>query len=127
MSVHEQGFELNDLDGLDGLDLEEFDPSQHLTSSDAISAYMTDILASGDVALFQSAVNDVVRAEGMAKVAEAAGLTREGAYKALRAGSKPRFVTIVAMLDALGLALAVVPKESKEALSGSEDSHVLVA
>lgn len=124
MSNHGDGFELPDLDGLD---LEEFDPAQHLTSSEAISAYMTDILASGDLALFQSAVNDVVRAQGMSKVAEAAGLTREGAYKALRAGSKPRFATIAAMLDALGLALAVVPKDANEALSAGEDSDALVA
>lgn len=124
MSSHGQHFELDDLEGLE---LEEFDPAQHLTSSEAIAAYMTDILGSGDIALFQSAVNDVVRAQGMAKVADAAGLTREGAYKALRAGSKPRFETIAAMLDALGLALAVVPKGASGPLPGSDNSHVLAA
>jgi DNA-binding phage protein len=60
-----QSFELADLDGLE---LEEFDPAQRLTSREAIIAYMTDILRSGDVALFQSAVNDVLRAAEFKKV-----------------------------------------------------------
>lgn len=109
MSVPEQGIELVDLEGLE-LDLEEFDPAQHLTNLDAIAVYMSDIMATGDTALFQSALNDVVRAFGTGKIAKKAGITREGAYKALREGSKPQFATIAHMLDALGLTMMVVPK-----------------
>lgn len=65
MSGPGQNFELDDLDSLE---LEKFDPAQHLTSCEAISAYMTDILASGDIVLFQSAVNDVLRARLSAAV-----------------------------------------------------------
>ena len=107
------------LDHLDGLGLEEFDPTQHLTSKEAIAAYMSEIMATGDTAMFQSAMNDVVRAYGIGKVAREAGITREGAYKALRKGSKPRFDTIAAMLDALGLTLQVVPK------AAHDNSHAL--
>ena len=71
---------------------------------------MSEIVATGNAELFQSAMNDVVRAYGMGKVAARADITREGAYKALRAGSKPRFETILKMLDALGMQLAIVPK-----------------
>lgn len=100
--------QLRDLSGLD--DLPTFDPADHLDSEEAIAAYMTDIIAAGDMALLRSAIDDVVRARGVGKVAASAGITREGLYKALRANSKPRFETIAAVLDALGLAVHVVPK-----------------
>ncbi|UTY60665.1 putative addiction module antidote protein [Massilia sp. erpn] len=94
------------------LGLSEFDPIDYLNSKETIAAYMSEILASGDAELFQSAMNDVVRAYGMGKIAKEAKLSREGAYKALREGSKPRFATVVAMLDAIGMRLAILPKES---------------
>ena len=49
------------------------------------------------------------------KVAAKADITREGAYKALREGSKPRFETILKMLDALGMQFAIVPKATPDA------------
>jgi probable addiction module antidote protein len=107
MSNHDDVLKLEDMEGLG---LEEFDPAQYLTSPETIAAYMTEILAEGNVALFQSAMEDVMRAQGVANVAEKAGITREGAYKAFRRGSKPRFETVAAMLDALGLSIAIVPK-----------------
>ena len=99
-----------DLDDLDALGLSKFDPTQHLSSKEAVAAYMSEIIATGNAELFQSAMNDVVRAYGMGKVAARADITRECAYKALREGSKPRFETILKMLDALGMQLAIVPK-----------------
>lgn len=48
----------------------------------------------------------------LAAVAEAAGLTREGTYKALRPSSKPRSETLAALLDALGRTIKIVPKVS---------------
>lgn len=99
-----------DLDDLVALGLTRFDPTQHLSSKEAVAAYMSEIVATGNAELFQSAMNDVVRAYGMGKVAAQADITREGAYKALRAGSKPRFETILSLLDALGMQFAIIPK-----------------
>jgi len=103
-----------DLDDLEALGLTPFDPTQHLSSKEAVAAYMSEIVATGNAELFQSAMNDVVRAYGMGKVAAQADITREGAYKALRAGSKPRFETILSLLDALGMQFAIVPKPQRE-------------
>ena len=103
-----------DLDDLAALGLTRFDPTQHLTSPQAVAAYMSEIVATGNAELFQAAMNDVVRAHGMGKVAAKADITREGAYKALRDGSKPRFETILKMLDALGMQFAIVPKAAAD-------------
>ena len=109
--IHSDTF---DLDDLEALGLSKFDPTQHLTSKAAVAAYMSEIVATGNAELFQAAMNDVVRAYGMGKVAARADITREGAYKALREGSKPRFETILKMLDALGMQLAIVPKTTPD-------------
>lgn len=101
-----------DADDFEALGLTRFDPAQHLTSQAAIAAFMSEIAATGNADLFRSAMNDVVRAHGMGKVAQQADITREGAYKALRAGSKPRFETIINLLDALGMQFTVVPKNA---------------
>jgi len=111
MNQHDESF---DLDDLDALGLAPFDPTLHLTSKEAVAAYMSEVVATGDAELFQAAMGDVVRAYGMGKVAARADITREGAYKALREGSKPRFETILKMLDALGMQLAIVPKKSPD-------------
>jgi probable addiction module antidote protein len=116
------GDEEFNVDDLESLGLTEFDPTQHLTSVEAIAAYMSEIIATGHTELFQSAMKDVIKAYGMGKVAEKANITREGAYKALREGSKPRLETIVALLDAIGLQFAIIPKAAHD-----DNSYALAA
>lgn len=53
----------------------------------------------------RSALGDEARARGMTQVAQAAGLTRQALYKALRPSSRPRFDTIQRVCKALGLKL----------------------
>jgi len=99
------------LDGLDGIEgLKEFDAAEHLATKESIAAYLSAALASGDMEHFKEAIKTAARAEGMAHIAKGAGVTREGAYKALKTGSKPQMSTIVGLLDALGLAIKVIPK-----------------
>ena len=110
---------LDDLDGIEGLDslegvdgIKAFDPAKHLNSKEAIAAFLSFAVRSGDVEHFKEAIKIAARAERMSRVAESAGLTREGAYKALKPGSKPQMQTIISLLDALGMALQIVPKET---------------
>ena len=108
MNQNDTAFQLDSLDGIDGL--EDFDVTQSLTSDAAIAAYINDVIASGEQALINEALKNVIKVKGVAAIAEVAGLTREGTYKALRASSKPRFETLAALLDALGMQITVVPK-----------------
>lgn len=89
--------------------LPEFDASLHLDSEEAIAAYLTDILEANDAGLLAAALGDIARARGMAGIAEAAGITREALYKALRPDSAPRFDTINRVCAALGVRLVVQP------------------
>lgn len=82
-----------------------FDAANYLDSDEVIAAYLSEILADGDMDELLEALSDVARARGMTDIAEAAGLNRESLYKALAPGAKPRFDTINRVLKALGVRL----------------------
>ena len=65
--------------------------------------------AGDDVSFIAKALGDVARSKGMTGVARDAGMTREGLYKALGESANPSFATILRVLRALGLKLAVEP------------------
>ncbi len=89
--------------------LPDFDAAPYLKNERAMAAYLTDILQANDAGLLAAALGDIARARGMSEIAKAAGITREALYKALRAGSEPRFDTISRVCAALGVRLVAQP------------------
>ena len=79
----------------------------YLKTDEDIAQYLSVVLEDEDTSLLPAALGDIARARGMTAIAEAAGLTREALYKALRPGSQPRFDTVARVCRALGLKLAV--------------------
>lgn len=53
------------------------------------------------------ALRHLAQAQGIAKVAKAAGVERESLYRALSANGNPRLSTLVAVTKAIGLKLTV--------------------
>ena len=88
-------------------DLPEFDMVDYLKTDEDIAQYLSVVLEDEDTSLLPAALGDIARARGMTAIAEAAGLTREALYKALRPGSQPRFDTVARVCRALGFKLAV--------------------
>jgi probable addiction module antidote protein len=86
-----------------------FDPADHLNSEETIAEYLTAALEESDPDVFLMAVRDVARAKGMAQLAKDTGLGRESLYKALSPGAKPRYDTVLKLLNALGVKLQVEP------------------
>jgi probable addiction module antidote protein len=69
--------------------------------------YLNAAAEEEDPRVYLAALRTVAEAEGMAKVAKAAGVPRESLYRALSAGGNPRFSTFHAILRAAGLKLSV--------------------
>jgi probable addiction module antidote protein len=88
-----------------------FDAAELLDSPEAQAAYLSEIMESGDPAEIAQAIGTVARARGMTAVARDAGVGRESLYKALSGEGNPEFGTIMKVLGALGLGLAVNPKQ----------------
>lgn len=77
----------------------------YLNSPEAIEAYLEAAFETNDTALIASALGDVAKAEGMKKVADQSGLSRESLYRALSAKGNPKLDTILKVLSAVGLTL----------------------
>ncbi len=82
-----------------------FDMASYLDSNEAIAEYLSQVLADGDVDEFLDAIGHIAKACGMSQIAHNSGLARESLYKALSPGSKPRFDTIIKVMNALGVHL----------------------
>lgn len=86
-------------------ELPEFDLAEHLKTAADIAAYLTLVIEDGDDSELAHALGVAARARGMSEVAQAAGMTREALYKALRPGAHPRFETVRRVCQALGVHL----------------------
>jgi probable addiction module antidote protein len=86
--------------------LTPFDAAKYLDSTDAIAAYISDALEEGSPDAIAEAIGTVARARGMTEIAEHAGLSRENLYRALKAGARPEFNTVMQVLRALDVKLS---------------------
>ena len=86
-----------------------FDAADYLDDEHTIAEYLTAALEDPNPDVFLTAVRDVSRARGMAQLAKDAGLGRESLYKALTPGAKPRYDTVLKLLNALGVRLSATP------------------
>lgn len=85
----------------------KFDVTDYLDNEETIAEYLTAALEDGNPDVFLSAIADVAKARGMSAIAQSAGLGRESLYKALAPGAKPRYDTILKVLNSLGVKLTV--------------------
>ena len=88
-----------------------FDAADYLDDEQTIAEYLTAALEDPNPDVFLTAVRDVARARGMAQLAKDAGLGRESLYKALTPGAKPRYDTVLKLLNALGVRLSATPAQ----------------
>jgi probable addiction module antidote protein len=91
-----------------GLKLRELDISEYLDSKKVIAEFLTAALEDPNPEAFVSAIGHVAKARGMTSVAEKTGLGRESLYKAFAPGAKPRYETVIKILQSLGVKLQVV-------------------
>ena len=72
-----------------------------------LGAAMGEADQSGGQAALLAALRHIAEAQGMAAVAQRAGLPRESLYRALSPSGNPTIKTLLAVLGAAGLQLAV--------------------
>jgi len=78
-----------------------------LHTPDDLAAYLNESMEDEDPRVFLLALQDVVKLQGVSKIAKQAGVNRESLYRSLSGNSKPRVDTLNKLLHALGLRLAV--------------------
>ena len=85
----------------------KFDAVDYLDNEETIAEYLTAALEDSNPDVFLAALADVAKARGMSAIAQSTGLGRESLYKALAPGAKPRYDTILKVLNSLGVKLTV--------------------
>lgn len=88
-------------------ELVEFDIARYLKSKRAMTEYLNQVIADGDVAELAAALGHIARAKGMAEISKSTGITREALYKALKPNTKPRFDTVSKVINALGMKITL--------------------
>jgi probable addiction module antidote protein len=78
-----------------------------LQDPEFVQEYLQEALSDG-VASFLVALGDVAKAnQGMARLAEDSGLTRESLYRALNEEGNPLFTTVYKVLDSCGMEISI--------------------
>lgn len=85
------------------IETKPFDEADYLRTDEDMAAYMTEALATRDIAIIRLALGAVARARG------ATGLSREMLQQALATDGNSDFATVLEIIDALGLRLTVAP------------------
>ncbi len=85
--------------------LTSYDISQYLDSKEMIAEYLTQVLRDGDADELLEAIGNIAKAKGMAQIAKESGLGRESLYKTFTPGAKPRFETVIKVLNSFGVRL----------------------
>ena len=85
-----------------------FDISHYLDSKEMIAEYLSQVLKEGDTEELLQAIGHIAKAKGMSQIAQDTGLGRESLYKTFSSNSKPRFETVMKVLDSLGVKLQAI-------------------
>ena len=89
------------------VELSNFDVAEYLESKDMMAEYLSQVLADGDTDELLEALGHIAKAKGMSQIAKDTGLGRESLYKTFRKGTKPKFDTIIKVINSLGVKLQI--------------------
>jgi probable addiction module antidote protein len=89
------------------IETKPWDAADVLNTPADIAAYLDAYLEDGTPEELLSALNTIARARGMSELARQSCISREAMYRALSESGNPTLDTLVRVLKALGLRLAV--------------------
>jgi probable addiction module antidote protein len=92
----------------------EYDRGLKETLADPVeaAAYLNAALEDGSQEVFLLALRDVAEARGLTRLARETDLNRENMYRILSEKGNPQLSSLKALLDSLGLKLAVEPRRA---------------
>lgn len=91
--------------------LRKWDSAEHLKTEEDMQAYLQACIdeSNGDAAFIAKALGNIAKAKGMTQLSKETGLGRESLYKALSGDVNPSFDTVIKVVKALNLRLAIEP------------------
>jgi probable addiction module antidote protein len=86
--------------------------AEDLTDPNEAALYLNAALEDGSQEVFLMALKDVAASRGLTRLAREASLNRENMYRILSGKGNPQLSSLQALLDSLGLRLAVEPQRA---------------
>ena len=88
----------------------KWDVTERLRTKEDVRMYLEACAEEdpGDGSLIRAALNDVVRAQNMSRLASNIGMTRAGLYRALSEDGNPSFATVMRITRALGMQVRIL-------------------
>jgi len=96
--------------------LHRFNAAKLLKTDEMISVFMNEAFETGDAAYIAQAIGIAARAKSMMRVAQESRLYREQLYRSFSEQGNPTLRSLPAVLDALGLNLAVKSKPLQQTI-----------
>ena len=89
--------------------LRKWDSAEHLKTEEDMQVYLQTCIeeSNGDAAFIAKALGNIAKAKGMIQLAKDTGLGRGSLYKALSGDVNPSFDTVIKIVKALNLRLAI--------------------
>ena len=84
-----------------------FDAANYLDTVEDVAAYLEAVIdeSDDDPTVIARALGAIARSRNFSQIAQEAGMSREGLYKALSADGNPSLATVIKVSHALGLRL----------------------
>jgi probable addiction module antidote protein len=89
------------------IETKPWDAAEALNTPADIAAYLDAYLEDGTPEELLRAVNTIARSRGMSKLARQTGISREALYRAFSDNGNPTLDTLLRVMKALGVRLAV--------------------
>ncbi|MBO4575662.1 MAG: putative addiction module antidote protein [Neisseriaceae bacterium] len=80
-----------------------FNPAEHLQTQEEIDLFLSECFQDENPDVFSAALADVIKAHGVAAVAEKAHLNRESLYKFVSGKTRPTWATIHKLILAMNI------------------------
>jgi len=96
--------------------------ADYLETIEDIAYYLEPEFDDGDPQIIMEALGNIARSKGMSSIATETGLGRESLYKALSSSGNLRFISIMSVLQALGIRLYLVALHPDNQQSNVQES-----
>jgi probable addiction module antidote protein len=91
---------------------DKWDPAEYIETPEDVFLTLKVAAEEGNPEFLLSVIGDIARSKGMAQLARDLNLDRKGLYKALSEEGNPSFITVVKVLDKLGVRLKMERKSA---------------
>jgi probable addiction module antidote protein len=108
------------------IELRKFQAREFLQTEQDVAEFLDLAYREGGSPLFMKALELVSREVGINLISERSGLGKESLYKTLRPGKKPRFDTMVKILDSIGLTFTIQVKSKRSVESSCRSLRTII-